>query len=400
MAAARKEKVDAEAAFLDVISAAPDDDAPRLVYADHLLESADELSRVRGELIIAQCTRAREPMWSEAWLCARATEKRLLPLVRGRGDGGFKVEEWSRGFPSWIQITPAALRARAETIELPLETLSFTTSYEEPRIEVTLGELAWARRAYPHVRQLIITNAEGGLTLRTALLPELDESDARLAWPDRGVPHVSLHAAITRLVIIDTDEDRLEPYLGLPLPALDELLLRGADVERMVAMVAHRRLRDLGWRPELDAERPGLALARSNALDGVERSRAYNHFEPELAEAIAASSSITDLSVRYDWRTTALARLAAMPLASRVRRLELHYGHLNRPRDREPIMTGHFSALRSLSLRRFHLAAGARLELPALVELELEFCKVDDAFSSANADWMGAHRPSTEPTTG
>lgn len=397
MVAVREEKVDSEAAFLDVIRAAPDDDAPRLVYADHLLEGADELSRVRGELIIAQCTRAREPMWSEAWLRARATEKRLLPLVRGRGDGGFKVEEWSRGFPSWIQTTPAALRARAETIALPLETFSFTTSYEEPRIAVTLGELAWARRAYPHVRQLIITNDEGGLTLRTSLLPELDESDARLAWPDRGVPHVSLHAAITRLVIIDTDEDRLEPYLGLPLPALDELLLRGADVERMVAMVAHRRLRDLGWRPELDAEQPGLALAQSNALDGVERFRAYNHFEPELAEAIAASS-ITDLSVRYDWRTTALSRLAAMPFASRVRRLELHYGHLNRPRDREPIMTGRFDALRSLSLRRFHLPAEARLELPALVELELEFCKVDDAFYSSNADWMSAHRSSSEPT--
>ena len=55
MAAARKKKVDSEAAFLDAIRAAPDDDAPRLVYADHLLESSDEKKRAYGEFIIAQC---------------------------------------------------------------------------------------------------------------------------------------------------------------------------------------------------------------------------------------------------------------------------------------------------------------------------------------------------------
>jgi hypothetical protein len=51
-------------------------------------------------------------------------------------------------------------------------------------------------------------------------------------------------------------------------------------------------------------------------------------------------------------------------------------------------MSGRFDALRSLSLRRFHLPADARLELLAFVELELEFCKVDDAFYASNEAWM------------
>lgn len=49
------EAVSDEQAFLDAIRAAPNDDAPRLVYADWLLERGDP----RGEALAAQCTVAR-----------------------------------------------------------------------------------------------------------------------------------------------------------------------------------------------------------------------------------------------------------------------------------------------------------------------------------------------------
>jgi len=45
----------AEAALLEEIRARPDDDAPRLVYADWLTQRGDP----HGELIMRQCTRAR-----------------------------------------------------------------------------------------------------------------------------------------------------------------------------------------------------------------------------------------------------------------------------------------------------------------------------------------------------
>ncbi|HEY1066638.1 MAG TPA: TIGR02996 domain-containing protein, partial [Pirellulales bacterium] len=41
--------------FLDAIRAAPEDDAPRLIYADWLDEQGDESSRDRAAFIRAQC---------------------------------------------------------------------------------------------------------------------------------------------------------------------------------------------------------------------------------------------------------------------------------------------------------------------------------------------------------
>ena len=57
-----------EAAFLAAIEEAPDDDGPRLVYADALLATGDP----RGELIVLQCERARTG--------ARATERETALL--------------------------------------------------------------------------------------------------------------------------------------------------------------------------------------------------------------------------------------------------------------------------------------------------------------------------------
>ncbi|MBX3234188.1 MAG: TIGR02996 domain-containing protein [Labilithrix sp.] len=63
-----------DAAFLAAICASPDDDAPRLVYADHLLERGEHR---RGELIIAQCAVARLPRRSVAWRRAKTREEEL-----------------------------------------------------------------------------------------------------------------------------------------------------------------------------------------------------------------------------------------------------------------------------------------------------------------------------------
>jgi uncharacterized protein (TIGR02996 family) len=52
---------DTEAALLAAIRAAPDDDAPRLVYADWLTERGDP----RGELITLQCRAEEDPQIAE-----------------------------------------------------------------------------------------------------------------------------------------------------------------------------------------------------------------------------------------------------------------------------------------------------------------------------------------------
>src|ERR1043165_3448158 len=92
---------DADAELLALVYAAPDDDGPRLVYADALLERGDP----RGELIALQIARARGPVSDDA----RAREAELLtdharlaawgqPLSTG-GTCTFE-----RGFPAHLRL--------------------------------------------------------------------------------------------------------------------------------------------------------------------------------------------------------------------------------------------------------------------------------------------------------
>ena len=80
-------------ALLAAIYAHPDDDAPRSVYADALIEAADP----RGELIAFQLRQNRDPRvqtlldrYSASWLGP------LAPIVM--------ASEWKRGFPESVTI--------------------------------------------------------------------------------------------------------------------------------------------------------------------------------------------------------------------------------------------------------------------------------------------------------
>ena len=50
-------------AFLQSIRETPDDDAPRLIYADWLEEHGDARAAARAEFIRLQCQRARLPAY-------------------------------------------------------------------------------------------------------------------------------------------------------------------------------------------------------------------------------------------------------------------------------------------------------------------------------------------------
>src|SRR5438067_7515657 len=58
-------------AFIRAIAASPDDDAPRLIYADHLDETGDPVKAARAEFIRVQIEKARlvpdTPRWTELW---------------------------------------------------------------------------------------------------------------------------------------------------------------------------------------------------------------------------------------------------------------------------------------------------------------------------------------------
>jgi|GEM_PF-2834790 len=88
-----------DAAFVRMIAATPDDDAPRLVYADYLEESGDPVKMARAEFIRVQVEKARlvpdTPKSNELWhrdtaLLEWAREwRRELPAIEGVEYGGF-----------------------------------------------------------------------------------------------------------------------------------------------------------------------------------------------------------------------------------------------------------------------------------------------------------------------
>jgi uncharacterized protein (TIGR02996 family) len=102
-------------AFIRMIAAAPDDDAPRLVYADYLEETGDPAKMARAEFIRVQVEKARlvpdTSRWSELWhrdttLLDWAREwRRELPVIEQVEYGGFV-----RGFIDQILVSTAALR--------------------------------------------------------------------------------------------------------------------------------------------------------------------------------------------------------------------------------------------------------------------------------------------------
>ncbi|HVK12165.1 MAG TPA: TIGR02996 domain-containing protein [Gemmataceae bacterium] len=100
-------------AFIRAIAAAPDDDAPRLVYADVLDERGDEASVARAEFIRVQIERARlvprTPRWNDLWhrdtalLDWARRWREELPVVQGVTYGGF-----IRGFIDRVTVTIGA----------------------------------------------------------------------------------------------------------------------------------------------------------------------------------------------------------------------------------------------------------------------------------------------------
>jgi len=112
------------AAFIRAIVAAPDDDIPRLVFADWLEESGDESDRARAEFIRVQCESASLPADDPRRAELERREEELLrshgrffsPVPTFRDDwylerGNARMNypyggqlRWHRGFPRWAQF--------------------------------------------------------------------------------------------------------------------------------------------------------------------------------------------------------------------------------------------------------------------------------------------------------
>src|SRR4051812_45771075 len=80
-------------AFIDAILEAPDDDAPRLVFADWLDEYGGDAERARAEFIRLQCEAAKRPAGDPRRADLERREDELL-VAHGA--------EWARGLPGHV----------------------------------------------------------------------------------------------------------------------------------------------------------------------------------------------------------------------------------------------------------------------------------------------------------
>jgi uncharacterized protein (TIGR02996 family) len=114
---------DQEPLLLQAVLDKPDDDAPRLVYADWCAQQPDELTRARAELIRAQIEMLQPDYQSldrveQYRISSRAAELLTAhrqawagPLVDLVGDYGYQ-----RGFVFWVQTSASRFLANADRL--------------------------------------------------------------------------------------------------------------------------------------------------------------------------------------------------------------------------------------------------------------------------------------------
>ena len=323
--------------LLAEVHADPDDDGPRLVYADALLERGDP----RGELVALQLARARGELSDEA----RAREAELLadparvaawaqPLSSGGGctfERGFPSEislyrtaKAILGEPAWATITTVRAISRvsqtvaAQICELPhlrsVATLSvpfFERLCERPRPWIHVGidgaeaPAAAAFAALPALRSLALSAGDvppddllASLDLR-ALVLRLGAGSRPLALP----PKLERLHVSTRGRLPDVDLARLD--------RLEELHLEYQLCEQVLALPAS--LRRLELRSGMTAS-PRLEVARPSSLQS-----ASLHVRMLAADALRDLSSIEEL----DLSATGGVPAGAFDGLARLRRLAL-----------------------------------------------------------------------------
>jgi uncharacterized protein (TIGR02996 family) len=358
------------AAFLADICDHPDDDGPRLIFADWLEERGDP----RGEFIRVQCELARLPPDHPRWPALHAREGALLqyhglawrqelpPMV------GIRWEPFVRGFAAVAELegadglrhlkyafaAPTPLRGLQCRRFTPTAVAALAAVPEAARLEVldlrgsVVGHAgAAALAASPHLaglRRLDLGDGGIGLAGAAALanatgLTQLAELD--LTGNHLGPPGAEVLAAgpglpaLERLALADNllGDDGLVRLAAWPgrwgrLTDLDlaRNQLGAAGLRRLTARPLSLRGLDLGFN-RLGAE-GARALAGANALACATLDLRYNQLGNAGAQALAAgawpglrtlvlqNNGVTDVGARYLLASRALADLAFLSLRS------------------------------------------------------------------------------------
>lgn len=225
-----------EQELLSLIYASPDDDQPRLVFADALSERGDE----RGEFISLQIARARGQATPEQ--LAREEDLALdkkrrtawaLPLANG---GDCTLE---RGFPARIVLKTATAKkiigdpAWATIRQVAgLETLSAKVGAELVD-HPAFSRVRELRTLKPSLAALLEVKPRAWTSLKADFTPTVEQTTSWSAlevlelWGDEEQPKLTAEvlAPLTKLVELGVDDKMLAPDALAALPKLKRLRL-------------------------------------------------------------------------------------------------------------------------------------------------------------------------------
>ncbi|HEY0992146.1 MAG TPA: TIGR02996 domain-containing protein [Kofleriaceae bacterium] len=420
---------DHEAALLDEIRARPDDDGPRLVFADALADRGDPW----GELIVAGCELAR--LAREGVVDAErrsALQDRCREIQQQRWEERSLTLDASleRGFCTSVELFHDGEATQVEGYEfaalreanLPVSGAALGALADCPLLgHIDRLMLSGKHRRHFPTRLEWAENLSACATALRKIGERARPASVELSYADldgEGLNHLAaspLRESLKRFAV--THSPRTAINLGWP--ALEELTLHAVrltstDVERVLRRPAlaslatldlsYNAIGDAGMRAILDRELPGLrtlrilntnqpesgaiALARSQL---VRRLAALwvgePHPEPTaraLCALVEAAGQLTELAIEQRSLTAYGAAEIVHRLGEPLRKLRLRGGEdgvaMVSALASNPALRG----LRSLDLSSQPLARAAvetlaRAELPALECLDLSDCRLGPA---------------------
>ena len=378
-------------AFLADVIEHPEDDAPRLVYADWLEDHGDA---DRAAFIRLQCELAKLEEWDARRPELERRQKRLLRLYASEWSDGLvkdaRGREFRRGFLERVGVPPKVFLANAEDLfrRFPLRQLTLgSSSFGDPAVR--------ALAASPHL----------------ARLAELKVPYSRMTLA--GLEALIRSPHIRGLKVLDVDFNRVRPegarvvaespnLSGLTALILRDCKIGSAGAAALAGSPHLGRLEKLDlMRNDIDDD-GAVALAESSHLTNlVELSLWSNRVGPTGVRALASAHrprlnrlylSVNPLGLE------GVKALAASPSVRRLSRLGLGVVRL-RAADADRVAAAralarspHVAGLKSLGLFRNHVGdAGARAlaespHLANLADLDLFENDITDAGSQALLD--------------
>jgi uncharacterized protein (TIGR02996 family) len=363
-------------AFLEAIRDAPEDDTPRLVFADWLEDHGDP---ARATFIRVQCELARLPDEARR-VQLEAQERDLLVANRAAWLGPLHKElagghcTFRRGFPEDLTVRPKTIVKLAEEFDgrVPAGRVTLSGGFGNPAMKALVGcpSLGWIvglKYEYPrvaeaglemighspdftHLQELLVKGADfttnGLLALTTSshriALRRLSLSHS--SWRGHGLPDTATALAAEgvqfRLRTLSLHHHEMGPAGAAMLAGTKnlaevkdlDLMVNGIDDGGAIALARSPHLRGLSslcLQTNDLTVRSVRELADSPLIDGVRSlNLAANNIGHEGAEALAASGRLGALERLSLWAAHITDRgaeaLAASPHLANLKVLELH----------------------------------------------------------------------------